>query len=123
MLRLHKCSANLARMQGLTERQRQILAFITRRTEEQGYPPTIREIGVEMGIKSTNGVNDHLRALERKGFLKREGLKSRALRPVHFGQAKAEHFGSNVIAAIIPQSDDMVSVPVLGRVAAGSPIL
>src|ERR1700741_1983471 len=69
-------------MQGLTERQRQILEFITKRIGEQGYPPTIREIGVEMGIRSTNGVNDHLKALERKGFLKREGLKSRALRPV-----------------------------------------
>ena len=52
-------------MQGLTDRQRQILDFITKRIQEQGYPPTIREIGEEMGIKSTNGVNDHLKALER----------------------------------------------------------
>ncbi len=113
-------------MQGLTDRQRQILAFIARRTEEQGYPPTIREIGVEMGIKSTNGVNDHLRALERKGFLKREGLKSRALRPVPSAMpapAMVEDSGSNVVATIIPHSDDLVAVPVIGRVAAGSPIL
>jgi repressor LexA len=103
-------------MQGLTERQRQILEFITRRTEEQGYPPTIREIGMEMGIRSTNGVNDHLKALERKGYLKREGLKSRALRPMSC------EGGSNVVAAIVPDSD-LVAVPVLGRVAAGSPIL
>ena len=53
-------------MQGLTRRQQQILDFITRRINEQGYPPTIREIGEEMGIRSTNGVNDHLKALERK---------------------------------------------------------
>ena len=46
-----------------------------------GYPPTLREIGAHMGIRSTNGVNDHLRALERKGYLTREDMKSRALRP------------------------------------------
>jgi repressor LexA len=106
-------------MQGLTQRQREILEFISRRIHEQGYPPTIREIGEEMGIRSTNGVNDHLKALERKGFLKREGLKSRALRPV--GAQAAEH--GNVISAMIPAQGDLVDVPVLGRVAAGSPIL
>ena len=113
-------------MQGLTERQRQILEFITRRIEEQGYPPTIREIGEQMGIKSTNGVNDHLKALERKGFLKREGLKSRALRPVHMPEpdgAAESAVDTNVVSAIIPDSGSMVSVPVLGRVAAGQPIL
>jgi repressor LexA len=103
-------------MQGLTDRQREILDFITRRIEEQGYPPTIREIGEFMGIRSTNGVNDHLKALERKGYLKREGLKSRALRPVSGSN-------SNVIAAAIPLRGETVAVPVLGRVAAGSPIL
>lgn len=105
-------------MQGLTDRQRQILEFITRRIGEQGYPPTIREIGEEMGIRSTNGVNDHLKALERKGYLKREVLKSRALRPVSAGAS-----GSNVVPAVIPESGDTILVPVLGRVAAGSPIL
>ena len=111
-------------MQGLTERQRQILEFITRRIEEQGYPPTIREIGEQMGIKSTNGVNDHLKALERKGFLKREGLKSRALRPVHMPEPNsAPAAESDVVSAVIPDSGSTVSVPVLGRVAAGAPIL
>ncbi|MEO1229033.1 MAG: transcriptional repressor LexA [Myxococcota bacterium] len=107
-------------MQGLTPRQQQILDFITLRISEQGYPPTIREIGEEMGIRSTNGVNDHLKALERKGFLRREGLKSRALRPVHVPDANPP---SNVVAALVPDNGSMVSVPVLGRVAAGAPIL
>lgn len=112
-------------MQGLTDRQRQILDFITKRIQEQGYPPTIREIGEEMGIKSTNGVNDHLKALERKGFLKREGLKSRALRPVHMPEEVRTEpkFTGNVVEAVVPQNGSVVSVPVLGRVAAGSPIL
>ncbi len=112
-------------MQGLTERQRQILDFITKRIQDQGYPPTIREIGEEMGIKSTNGVNDHLKALERKGYLKREGLKSRALRPVHMPEAEPQtpRFTGNVLEALVPQNDSVITVPVLGRVAAGSPIL
>ena len=115
-------------MQGLTERQRQILEFITQRIEEQGYPPTIREIGEQMGIKSTNGVNDHLKALERKGFLKREGLKSRALRPVHMPPSSStprepRPLEPTVVDAVIPESGNMVAVPLLGRVAAGAPIL
>src|SRR6516164_4992865 len=66
----------------LTDRQREILEFISQSIRERGYPPTLREIGVHFGIRSTNGVNDHLRALEKKGHLQREDLKSRALRPV-----------------------------------------
>src|SRR5262245_30216502 len=66
----------------LTDRQREILEFITQSIDERGYPPTLREIGLHFGIRSTNGVNDHLRALEKKGHLQREDLKSRALRPV-----------------------------------------
>ena len=63
-------------MRGLTGRQQEILDFITASLNERGYPPTIREIGQKMGIRSTNGVNDHLKALERKGFLTRDDLKS-----------------------------------------------
>jgi repressor LexA len=100
-------------MKGLTDRQKQILDFITVYITEQGYPPTIREIGKQMGIRSTNGVNDHLKALERKGYLRRDDLKSRAMRPVGLG----------VPAKASPPVDDLVRVPVLGRVAAGQPIL
>jgi repressor LexA len=58
-----------------------VLQYIQSSITERGYPPTLREIGNFMGIRSTNGVNDHLRALERKGYLTREDMKSRALRP------------------------------------------
>src|SRR5580698_9653703 len=68
-------------MQGLTDRQQQVLSYIRQSIHDRGYPPTLREIGAHMGIRSTNGVNDHLRALERKGYLTREDMKSRALRP------------------------------------------
>jgi len=66
----------------LTARQALALGFIRSCIEQQGYPPTLREIGAHMGIHSTNGVNDHLRALERKGYITRDDLKSRGLRVV-----------------------------------------
>jgi len=68
-------------VQKLTHRQEMVLQYIQSSITERGYPPTLREIGNFMGIRSTNGVNDHLRALERKGYLTREDMKSRALRP------------------------------------------
>src|SRR3954465_924184 len=74
-------------MVGLTQRQQMVLDFIRQSITDRGYPPTLREIGARMGIRSTNGVNDHLRALERKGYLKREDMKSRALRPTHAATA------------------------------------
>lgn len=89
----------------LTLRQQMCLDFICSSIEQRGYPPTIREIGAHMGIRSTNGVNDHLKALSRKGYLTRDELKSRALRP-------ADELTGN-----------LVEVPVLGRIAAGLPIL
>src|SRR5512139_612496 len=68
-------------MNGLTDRQLEVLRYIARQIEDAGYPPTIREIGLALDIRSTNGVNDHLKALERKGFLTRDPVKSRALIP------------------------------------------
>jgi repressor LexA len=99
-------------MVGLTKRQAQTLDFIRQSIEERGYPPTLREIGESMGIRSTNGVNDHLRALERKGYLRREDMKSRALRLVSQEPEPT------------PGADDAsVDVQVVGRVAAGLPLL
>ena len=106
----------------LTDRQKAILDFITQSIEERGYPPTLREIGEHFGIRSTNGVNDHLRALEKKGHLQREDLKSRALRPV--GQpASAAGAAGRLGDHGDPRLADIVEVPVVGRVAAGLPLL
>jgi repressor LexA len=103
-------------MQGLTGRQEQTLDFIRKSIEERGYPPTLREIGEYMGIRSTNGVNDHLRALERKGYLRREDMKSRALKLV-------AGMGAESSSAVKANDDDMIEIQVLGRVAAGLPLL
>src|SRR5262245_41525735 len=97
-------------MTGLTKRQQMVLDYIRESIEKRGFPPTLREIGSVMGIRSTNGVNDHLRALERKGYLKREDMKSRALRPTTMGPKQQ------------PSLSD-VDIPLLGRVAAGQPLL
>lgn len=100
-------------MQGLTARQEQVLRYIRQSIIDRGYPPTLREIGAHMGIKSTNGVNDHLRALERKGYLTREDMKSRALRPKDMDFGPPKNKGDD---------EAMVEIPIMGRVAAGMPL-
>ena len=128
-------------MNKLTDRQRMVLEYICESIQDRGYPPTLREIGLKLGIRSTNGVNDHLRALERKGYLTREDMKSRTLRPtdstlrlVGAGAASMrraaedEHVvttsGVEVERAREAEAanDDMIEIPILGRVAAGLPI-
>lgn len=156
-------------MRGLTVKQQQVLDFIRQSIRERGYPPTLREIGSHFGIGSTNGVNDHLKALESKGYLTREDMKSRSLRPTGLvyeevpisagsppsvrpmktsvppGPMSTRSAGLTIPPAAsagvpantigddddpLPPNDgagvamgDLVSVKVLGRVAAGQPIL
>lgn len=111
----------------LTQRQRDILDFISASIVERGFPPTLREIGEHFNIRSTNGVNDHLKALEKKGHLRRENLKSRAMRPVlpdgsgEVVPLRHSARGSAIMEAVA--DDDMADIPILGRVAAGQPIL
>jgi repressor LexA len=115
----------------LTQRQREILDFISASIVERGFPPTLREIGVHFNIRSTNGVNDHLKALEKKGHLRREDLKSRAMRPVlpdvsgeivPLGRNGRGVAGTGEVQ-LVSTDDDMAEIPILGRVAAGQPIL
>jgi repressor LexA len=111
----------------LTQRQREILDFISASIMERGFPPTLREIGEHFSIRSTNGVNDHLKALEKKGHLRREDLKSRAMRPVlpDGGEIiplkRTPASTSNV--EVVSTDEAMAEIPILGRVAAGQPIL
>jgi len=114
----------------LTQRQREILDFISSSIVERGFPPTLREIGEHFNIKSTNGVNDHLKALEKKGHLRREDLKSRAMRPVlpdGSGEVvplrRAPMGTGNVQLVPQPTDVDLADVPIIGKVAAGQPIL
>ena len=90
----------------LNDRAREILSFIQRFARERGYPPTIREIGREYGISSTNGVRYYLNLLEKEGHLRRSERISRGIE----GVARASTAPST-------------GIPLLGRVAAGQPIL
>ena len=94
----------------LTIKQKNVLDFIVRMIQDRGYPPTIREIGVEFSISSTNGVRDHLKALVKKGYINRSPHTSR-------GIELNEYMPRNLPIA------DGIRVPVLGNVAAGQPIL
>ncbi len=94
---------------GLTGRQQQILDYIVSEVDAKGYPPSVREIGAAIGLSSSSTVHSHLAALERKGFIKRDPSKPRALL---------------VTKRSRPTVDDRsVEVPLIGRVAAGQPIL
>ncbi len=88
----------------LNDRARDILAYVLRCQRERGIPPTIREIGTAFGIASTNGVRYHLAKLEKEGHLKRNSRISRGIQT----------------PAVAPRQS---GIPILGRVAAGEPIL
>jgi repressor LexA len=116
----------------LTSRQREILDFISSSIVERGFPPTLREIGEHFQIRSTNGVNDHLKALEKKGHLRREDLKSRAMRPIITSPdggaeivplRRGAAMGTGGVELVQHNDEDMAEIPILGRVAAGQPIL
>lgn len=105
----------------LTKRQKMALNYIIYHIQEHGFPPTIREIGDHMSIKSTNGVNDHLKALERKGYLERKDAKSRALKPLR--DADGELFDDvTPMGSGAEPLEDVYAIPVVGRIAAGKPI-
>ncbi len=105
-------------MTGLTDRQLEVLRFIARQIEEAGYPPTIREIGEALDIRSTNGVNDHLKALERKGYLSRDPVKSRALIPT---SAARRFCGMDPDRSVRPASCLLNAVPVYPCSGGGPP--
>ena len=105
-------------MERVTERQREVLKFLHRATEERGFPPTIVEIGDALGISSTNGVYAHLQALLAKGYLKRTPTASRS-----FVLTDLARYVIGVKSADPTASPTTVAIPVLGKVAAGAPIL
>ncbi len=96
----------------LTDRQRQIYDFICEQIQENQFPPTVREIGLAFNISSTNGVRSILGALIKKGYIKRNPKLSRGLEVSDTELTNKSELASNTI-----------QVPVVGRVAAGTPIL
>jgi repressor LexA len=97
----------------LTDRQRQIWDFLVRYVESHGYPPTVREIGAEVGLASPSTVHAHLANLERAGLLRRDPTKPRALELL--GPHKRESIGD--------PEPDVHRLPLVGQIAAGAPLL
>jgi len=96
----------------LTRRQEEILDFIRAEVHRRGFPPSVREIGEAVGLSSSSTVHSHLDALERKGFVRRDPSKPRALEVLDFRDTeRGIDYGS------------VRAVPLVGQVAAGSPIL
>ena len=94
-------------MDEITPRQRRILDYIRRTIHDRGYPPTVREIGEAVGLTSSSSVHAQLANLQRKGLLRKDASRPRAIE----------------IAGTRPRGAGAVTVPVLGRVAAGAPVL
>ena len=102
----------------VTKRQQAVLDCIEACIQEKGYGPTVREICQSLGLSSPSTVHVHLKALEEKGLIKRDPLKSRSITLTH------PHDESSVIENVIaPSFGRAVEVPLVGNVAAGSPIL
>jgi len=102
----------------LTERQEEILVFIKQFREENGYPPTLREIGKKFGISSTFGVKRHLDALVKKGYL---NIESNASRGISFQRNNVTEL--NNVSSLFKKDESFNKIPIVGRVAAGSPVL
>ena len=111
---------------GLTPRQRKVLEVIRDSVERRGYPPTIREIGEAVGLSSTSSVSHQLATLQRKGFLRRDATKPRAVDVRMPGEAAAANAAADLVrdeAAERAARPTPAYVPVIGRIAAGGPIL
>ena len=130
---------------GLTRRQRRILEVIKDAVDSRGYPPSIREMGESVGLASSSSVAHQLKMLEQKGFLRRDPHRPRALEvllpgPAHAGTTAAASAGPTVVTPVAIEAPseaqavfdetgvgdaypEPVHVPVIGRIAAGGPIL
>ena len=108
----------------LTEREHQVLDYLNEYIKSRGYPPTVREICLHLNIKSTSTIHRDLNDLEEKHFILRDPSKPRALEILHTGRPDA---GNAPEGPVIPEDRieraSVVDIPVVGRVAAGTPIL
>jgi repressor LexA len=111
---------------GLTPRQRRVLSVIRDSVEARGYPPSMREIGLSVGLTSTSSVAHQLRVLEGKGFLRRDPNRPRAVEVLIPDERQTSGASSGSAYDETGVGDEhpaAVYVPVVGRIAAGGPIL
>ncbi|MEL7656367.1 MAG: transcriptional repressor LexA [Bacillota bacterium] len=111
-------------MEPLKDRERKILTYMKEEIKKKGYPPTVREMCNALGIKSTSTTHKDLENLELKGYIKKDPAKPRALMIIDPDTGKSE--GDMEVPQRtndLSERDDVVDIPVIGRIAAGTPIL
>ncbi len=102
----------------LNKREKAILKFIEKQIAINSYPPSVREIGKAVGLKSTATVHGYLAKLEEKGYIKKESQKGRTLKLLKGGENK-----NQMAMKEFYSGKEMVEVPVIGKITAGAPIL
>ena len=104
----------------LNKREKAILKFIEKQVNSNGYPPSVREIGKAVDLKSTATVHGYLNSLEQKGYIKKESQKGRTLKLLKGGAIEGQ---TSTFDKEVYSSKEMVDVPVIGKITAGEPIL
>lgn len=108
----------------LSSRQREIYDYICTYTKTHGFPPSVREIGKAVGLASPSTVHMHLKYLEDNGYIHRDSNKPRAIEVVSERQERSEESSGPKLANVSIDVDaNLITLPVVGRVAAGQPIL
>lgn len=97
-------------MADLSVKQQQILEFIKKEVNHKGYPPSVREICEAIGLKSTSTVHGHLTRLEKKGYIRRDPTKPRAIEVLN-------------LEPLLEYNQELVHIPIVGTITAGTPIL
>ncbi len=105
----------------ISKRQQSIYDFICTYTKSHGYPPSVREIGTAVGLASPSTVHMHLKTLEERGYIHRDSKKPRTIEVVEHDEGSFE--GRQVGAVSQNLNDNTITLPLLGQVAAGIPIL
>lgn len=106
----------------LSKRQAAIYEYICSYTKDRGYPPSVREIGAAVGLASPSTVHMHLKVLQERGYIKRDSKKPRTIEVVTQKQQEAAN-GEQLASPTQSLSSNEMRLPVVGRVAAGLPIL
>ena len=103
----------------LNKREKAILKYIEKQIKTNGYPPSVREIGKAVGLKSTATVHGYLRALQEKGYIQKEEQKGRTLKLLKGGVLENQQ----TLDKRLYNGKELVDVPVIGKITAGEPIL
>jgi len=103
----------------LNKREKAILKYIEKQIKENGYPPSVREIGKGVGLSSTATVHTYITGLEKKGYIKKENQKGRTLKLLKGGLEGQERIQEKPVYS----GKELVDVPVIGKITAGAPIL